>query len=87
MYLYLRLLNSDNGFVTYEYGKNLDNMVGTVTVDINDKNNYNCDFYPDSGKTAIHSDTLTALGKVFGFITDYKEKQKMFPLKYTHAIG
>lgn len=48
MMTYMKFLENENGFVTYEYGRNKNNMIGTVTVEISDKTNCRFLFYKNS---------------------------------------
>ena len=48
MMTFIRLLALENGFVTYEYGRNKQEMIGTVTVEITNKDNCTFDFYEES---------------------------------------
>ncbi|WP_301012524.1 hypothetical protein [Ruminococcus sp.] len=80
MMTYIRFLKNENGFVTYEYGKNKDEMIGTVTVNISNKENCKFFFYKSSKIQKFCTSTSHAIAMIYKFIN-----QNSFPKEYVYA--
>lgn len=68
MMTYIKLVSKENDFVTYEYGKNKNEMIGTVTVDISDKTNCKFEFYANSKIQKFCTSTSHAVSMIYKFI-------------------
>ena len=80
MMTFIRLLSVEKGFVTYEYGRNSDEMIGTVTVEINNTDNVGFAFYKNSPLQRFNTSTAHALTLIYRFI-----KENNYPKEYTYA--
>lgn len=80
MIVYIRLIKIEDGFVTYEYGRDKNNPIGTVTVEIANKENCSFSYYESSPVKKFCTATSRALMVVFRFI-----KNKEFPDNYLYA--
>lgn len=80
MMTYVKLISNENGFVTYEYGKDKDNMIGTVTVEINNTDNVVFKYYKISPIKKFCTSTGHTVTLIFRFI-----KENSFPDEYVYA--
>ena len=76
MMTYIRFLKIENGFITYEYGRNEDEMIGTVTVEISNKENCSFEFYEKSKIKKFNTSTSHAISAIYHFIkaNDYPKE-------------
>lgn len=82
MLIYIRLISIENGFVTYEYGRSKEKMIGTVTVEIANKENASFKFYPESEIKKFNAFTGRTIGIIYKFIS-----ANNFPKEYVYASG
>lgn len=82
MFTYMRLLKIENGFVTYEYGDNREEMIGTVTIEIANIENVTFYYYPDSKTKKFCPSTGHTVGRMYGFI-----RNNNFPEECIYASG
>ena len=80
MMTFIRLLALENGFVTYEYGRNKQEMIGTVTVEITNKDNCTFDFYEEYKIKKFNTSTAHTIAAIYRFI-----KSGEYPKEYTYA--
>ena len=80
MIVYLRLIKIENDFVTYEYGYDKNNPIGTITVEIANKDNCTFSYYELSPIKEFCTATSRAVLVVFRFIKNYE-----FPNEYILA--
>ncbi len=80
MITYIKFLKIENGFVTYEYGKNKDDMIGTVTVEISNKQNCVYEFYESSKIKEFNASTSHTILMIYRFI-----KNNDYPKEYVYA--
>jgi len=80
MITYMRLLKIENGFVTYEYGKSKENLIGTVTIETANKNNCTFDFYQNSEIKKFCTSTAHTIAMIYKFINNNE-----FLKEYTYA--
>lgn len=80
MMTYIRLLKKENGFVTYEYGRSKDNMIGTVTVEISNRDNCTFEFYKASKIQKFNTSTSHTISLIYRFI-----KADNYPVEYVYA--
>lgn len=79
---YMRFLKIENGFLTYEYGNNRNDMIGTVTIEIANNENVTFFYYPDSKTQQFCPSTAHTIGRMYKFI-----KENNFPKEYIYAAG
>lgn len=77
---YIKLLKIENGFITYEYGRSKDEMIGTVTIEKNNKDNCKFDFYVDSKVKRFCTSTSHTIKMIYKFIN-----ANNFPEEYVYA--
>jgi len=82
MMVLLQLISLENGFVTYEYSRSNGEKIGTVTVEIANKENVSFEFYPESEIKKFCTFTAYTIGTIYKFI-----RENNFPDKYTYASG
>lgn len=80
MMTYIKLISNENGFVTYEYGRDKDNMIGTITVEIANTDNVEFNYYKTSPIKKFCSSTGNAVTLIFRFISENN-----FPNEYVYA--
>lgn len=80
MMTYIRFLKLESGFVTYEYGRTKDEMIGTVTVEILHKDNCTFKFYKNSKIQKFNTSTAHTISMIYRFI-----KNGDYPKEYTYA--
>ena len=80
MMTYMKFLENENGFVTYEYGRNKNNMIGTVTVEISDKTNCRFLFYKNSEIQKFCTSSSHAMSMIYKVI-----QENNFPKEYVYA--
>ena len=80
MLVYIRLIEIKNGFVIYEYGKNKNNPIGTITVEIANKENCTFSYYETSPIKKFCTATSRAIMVIYRFI-----KKNDFPKEYLYA--
>ena len=80
MMTYMRFVEILNGFVTYEYGRSKDDIIGSVSM--SQKDNKDCKFiyYPNSKIKSFCTSTSHTLIMINKFI-----KANEFPKEYTYA--
>lgn len=77
---YIKFIKNENGFVTYEYGRNKNEMIGTVTINISDKSDCKFVFYKDSKIQKFCTSTSHTISMMYKFINENK-----FPEEYVYA--
>lgn len=80
MMTYLRFLGIINGFVTYEYGRSKEEMIGTVSMSQSDNKNCQFAYYESSNIKSFCASTSHALIMINKFI-----KNNNYPQEYTYA--
>ena len=80
MIVYIKLIKLENGFVIYEYGYDKNDPIGTVTVEIANKENCSFTYYESSPVKKFCTATSRALMVVFRFI-----RNNEFPNEYLYA--
>ena len=80
MIVYIKLIKYENGFVTYEYGKDKAHPIGTITVEIANKENCIFSYYKTSPVKKFCTATSRAITVVYRFIN-----QNDFPNEYVYA--
>ncbi len=80
MMTFIKLLSNENGFVTYEYGRDSENMIGTVSVEIKNAENVKFSFYDSSPIQKFNTSTSHTITAILRFI-----KEGEFPDEYTYA--
>lgn len=80
MMTYIRFLKFENGFVTYEYGRDRDEMIGTVTVEMKNKENCTFEFYKTSKFKSFNTSTSHTISAIYRFI-----KANDYPKEYIYA--
>ena len=80
MMTYLRFLRIINGFVTYEYGRSKDDIIGTVSMSQADNKNCKFEFYENSNIKSFCTSTSHALIMINKFI-----QNNSYPQEYTYA--
>lgn len=80
MIVYIKLIKLENGFVIYEYGYDKNDPIGTVTVEIANKENCSFSYYESSPVKKFCTATSRALMVVFRFI-----RNNEFPNEYLYA--
>ena len=80
MMTFLRLIYISDGYVTYEYGKSKDSLIGTVSMSISDNKDCKFVYYEKSEIKQFCSHTSHALIMINKFI-----KTNDFPKEYTFA--
>lgn len=80
MMTYIRFLKRENGFITYEYGRNKNELIGTVTIDISNKENCKFSFYKGSKIQKFCTSTSHTIAMIYKFIN-----QNDFPEEYVYA--
>ena len=80
MIVYIKLIKIENGFVIYEYGYDENNPIGTITVEIANKENCTFSYYESSPIKEFCTATSRAVMVVFRFI-----RNNEFPNKYLYA--
>ena len=80
MMTYLRFLSIINGYVTYEYGRAKDDMIGTVSMSQIDNKDCRFEYYDNSKIKHFCTSTAHALSMINKFI-----KNNDFPKEYTFA--
>ena len=80
MKVYIRLIKIENGFVTYAYGYDKNNLIGTITVEIANKENCTFSYYESSPIKEFCTATSRAVLVVFRFINN-----NAFPNEYVYA--
>lgn len=80
MMTYLRFLKNENGFITYEYGRNKNDMIGTVTIEIENKSNCVYTFYKNSKIQKFCTSTSHTISMIYKFI-----RERSFPEEYIYA--
>lgn len=80
MMTYIKFLKKENGFVTYQYGRNKNDMIGTVTVEIKNKDNCKFDFYNTSKIKKFNTSTAHTISMIYSFI-----RENNYPMEYVFA--
>lgn len=80
MMTYIRFLKIENGFITYEYGRSKDDMIGTVTIEISNKENCTFEFYEKSKIKKFNTSTSHTISAIYRFI-----KANDYPKEYVYA--
>jgi hypothetical protein len=80
MMTFLRFLKNENGFVTYEYGRSKDEIIGTVTVEIANKTNCTFKFYKNAKIQKFCTSTSHTISMIYKFI-----REDNFPKEYVYA--
>lgn len=70
MMTYIRFLRMENGFITYEYGRDKNDLIGTVTVEILNKENCKFEFYTTSKIQNFNTSTSHTIFMIYRFIKD-----------------
>lgn len=80
MMTYIRFLKMENGFITYEYGRDKNDLIGTVTVEILNKENCKFEFYKTSKIQKFNTSTSHTISMMYRFIKDND-----YPNEYVYA--
>lgn len=80
MMTFVRLLSNENGYITYEYGKNSENLIGTVSVEIANPDNVVFTYYTHSKIKSFCTSTSHTITLIYRFI-----KENSYPNEYTYA--
>lgn len=80
MMTYMRLIKIEDGYAVYEYGRNKEELIGTVSVEISNKENCSFEFYEDSKIQSFCSSTAHTIGMIYRFI-----RENNFPDEYVFA--
>lgn len=80
MMTYMRLLKQEDGFVTYEYGRSKEELIGTVTAEISNKENCTFSFYETSKIQKFNTSTSNTVCMIYRFI-----RENNYPKEYVYA--
>ncbi len=80
--IFIRFISMENGFVTYEYGRDKEKMIGTVTIEMENTENVTFTFYQNSEIKSFCAFTGHTIGTIYKFI-----RENNFPKEYLYASG